>query len=49
MNWLLFLFRFQIQDNKEELKSKLKGILREKSDVFNSENAEADKVWLVVY
>ncbi|KAF3446762.1 hypothetical protein FNV43_RR11942 [Rhamnella rubrinervis] len=35
-----------IQDNKEELKSKLKGILREKSDAFNSENAEVDKVKL---
>lgn len=35
-----------IRENKEELKSKLKGILREKSDLFNSGNPEEDKVRL---
>ncbi|KAL6574451.1 5'-3' exoribonuclease 3 [Orobanche hederae] len=35
-----------VHDNKEELKLKLKGLLREKSDVFNSDNAEEDKVKL---
>ncbi|KAI4316915.1 hypothetical protein L6164_024844 [Bauhinia variegata] len=34
------------QDNKDELKSKLKEILREKSDAFNSKNPEEDKVKL---
>ncbi|KAG4383049.1 hypothetical protein GLYMA_14G218000v4 [Glycine max] len=34
------------QDNKDELKTKLKEILREKSDVFNSKNAEEDKIKL---
>ncbi|KAJ4847870.1 5'-3' exoribonuclease 3 [Turnera subulata] len=33
-------------ENKEELKAKLKGLLREKSDVFNSENREEDKIRL---
>ncbi|XP_059638313.1 5'-3' exoribonuclease 3 isoform X3 [Cornus florida] len=33
-------------ENKEELKAKLKRILREKSDVFNSENQDEDKVKL---
>lgn len=33
-------------DNKEELKLKLKGVLREKSDVFNLDGAEEDKVKL---
>ncbi|CAA0841185.1 5-3 exoribonuclease 3 [Striga hermonthica] len=33
-------------ENKEELKSKLKLLLREKSDVFNTDNAEEDKVKL---
>ncbi|XP_063949470.1 5'-3' exoribonuclease 3 [Daucus carota subsp. sativus] len=36
----------EASDNKEELKTKLKGILREKSDAFNSENPEEDKVKL---
>lgn len=36
----------EIQENKEELKSKLKDSLREKSDVFNNDNAEEDKVRL---
>ncbi|KAL5847801.1 hypothetical protein ACOSQ3_011325 [Xanthoceras sorbifolium] len=36
----------EIQDNKEELKLKLKELLREKSDAFNSENQEEDKVKL---
>ncbi|XP_050233759.1 5'-3' exoribonuclease 3 isoform X2 [Mercurialis annua] len=33
-------------ENKEELKAKLKEILREKSDAFNSENPECDKIKL---
>ncbi|KAI3734152.1 hypothetical protein L6452_13615 [Arctium lappa] len=37
-----------IIDNKEELKTKLKEILREKSDVFNSEQQEEDKIQLGV-
>ncbi|KAK2660700.1 hypothetical protein Ddye_007233 [Dipteronia dyeriana] len=36
----------EIQDNKEEMKAKLKELLREKSDAFNSENPEEDKVKL---
>ncbi|XP_027331100.1 5'-3' exoribonuclease 3 isoform X2 [Abrus precatorius] len=36
----------EVQDNKDELKTKLKEILREKSDVFNSKNAEEDKIKL---
>ncbi|CAK9148267.1 unnamed protein product [Ilex paraguariensis] len=36
----------EVQDNKEELKTKLKELLREKSDVFNSENHTEDKVKL---
>ncbi|XP_061375359.1 5'-3' exoribonuclease 3 isoform X2 [Gastrolobium bilobum] len=36
----------EVQDNKDELKTKLKERLREKSDVFNSENAEEDKIKL---
>ncbi|KAG2587801.1 hypothetical protein PVAP13_5NG173600 [Panicum virgatum] len=36
----------QERDNKEELKSMLKDALREKSDIFNSENPEEDKVKL---
>lgn len=39
-----YSFAFQIQDNKDELKAKLKEILREKSDAFNSKNPEEDKV-----
>ena len=35
---------FQARENKEELKTKLKELLREKSDVFNSNNHEEDKV-----
>ncbi|CAL5349370.1 unnamed protein product [Camellia sinensis] len=35
-----------VHENKEELKIKLKELLREKSDVFNSENPEQDKVKL---
>jgi len=35
---------FQVLDNKEELKTKLKEILREKSDAFNSDQPEEDKV-----
>ncbi|KAI3729788.1 hypothetical protein L6452_18456 [Arctium lappa] len=37
-----------VLDNKEELKTKLKGILREKSDAFNSEQPEEDKIKLGV-
>ncbi|CAO2187257.1 unnamed protein product [Urochloa humidicola] len=36
----------QERENKEDLKSRLKNALREKSDVFNSENPEEDKVKL---
>ncbi|EHA8590959.1 5'-3' exoribonuclease 2 [Cocos nucifera] len=36
----------KIRENKEELKTKLKEVLREKSDVFNSETPEEDKVKL---
>ncbi|XP_058225451.1 5'-3' exoribonuclease 3-like isoform X1 [Rhododendron vialii] len=36
----------EICENKEELKTKLKEVLREKSDAFNSENPEEDKVKL---
>nr|XP_043640081.1 5'-3' exoribonuclease 3 isoform X1 [Erigeron canadensis] len=35
-------------DNKEELKTKLKGILREKSDAFNSDEPDEDKIKLGV-
>ncbi|XP_008808991.1 5'-3' exoribonuclease 3 isoform X2 [Phoenix dactylifera] len=35
-----------IQENREELKTKLKEVLREKSDIFNSEAPEEDKVKL---
>ncbi|XP_010244085.1 PREDICTED: 5'-3' exoribonuclease 3-like isoform X2 [Nelumbo nucifera] len=35
-----------IHENKEELKMKLKELIREKSDLFNSENMEEDKVKL---
>ncbi|KAJ6684778.1 5'-3' EXORIBONUCLEASE [Salix purpurea] len=36
----------EVHENKEELKTKLKELLREKSDVFNSKNHEEDKVKL---
>ncbi|XP_014509038.1 5'-3' exoribonuclease 3 isoform X2 [Vigna radiata var. radiata] len=36
----------EVHDNKDELKTKLKEILREKSDVFNSKNAKEDKIKL---
>lgn len=36
----------EIRGNKEDLKTKLKEVLREKSDIFNSENPEGDKVKL---
>ncbi|ONK65672.1 uncharacterized protein A4U43_C07F39510 [Asparagus officinalis] len=35
-----------VQENKEDLKAKLKEVLREKSDLFKSENPEEDKVKL---
>ncbi|KAJ3693624.1 hypothetical protein LUZ60_009104 [Juncus effusus] len=37
---------FDENENKEELKTKLKEVLKEKSDLFNSENPEEDKVKL---
>ncbi|CAH1412758.1 unnamed protein product [Lactuca virosa] len=37
-----------VLDNKEELKTKLKGILRDKSDAFNSDQPEEDKIKLGV-
>ncbi|OVA12642.1 zinc finger protein [Macleaya cordata] len=36
----------EIRENKDELKTKLKEVLREKSDLFNSDNQEEDKVKL---
>ncbi|XP_065880638.1 5'-3' exoribonuclease 3 isoform X2 [Euphorbia lathyris] len=36
----------EVHDNKDELKAKLKERLREKSDAFNSGNAEEDKIKL---
>ncbi|WCJ35121.1 5'-3' exoribonuclease 2 [Euphorbia peplus] len=36
----------EVHDNKDELKAKLKERLRDKSDVFNSENSEEDKIKL---
>ncbi|XP_077231138.1 5'-3' exoribonuclease 3-like isoform X2 [Tasmannia lanceolata] len=36
----------EIQENKDELKAKLKDLLREKSDLFSSDNPEEDKVKL---
>lgn len=36
----------ELHDNKDELKAKLKELLREKSDLFNSKNPEEDKVKL---
>jgi len=36
----------ELCENKEDLKAKLKDLLREKSDAFNSENPEEDKVKL---
>ncbi|KAA3453647.1 5'-3' exoribonuclease 3-like isoform X1 [Gossypium australe] len=35
-----------VHENKEELKAKLKELIREKSDVFNSSNHEEDKIKL---
>lgn len=35
-----------VEDNKDELKTKLKEILREKNDVFNSKDAGEDKIKL---
>ncbi|XP_060173494.1 5'-3' exoribonuclease 3-like isoform X1 [Lycium barbarum] len=35
-----------VSENKEELKTKLNKLLREKNDIFNSENPEEDKVKL---
>ncbi|KAL8229360.1 hypothetical protein R6Q57_014260 [Mikania cordata] len=40
------LERDDVLDNKEELKTKLKEILREKSDAFNSDQPDEDKIKL---
>ncbi|XP_038704868.1 5'-3' exoribonuclease 3-like isoform X2 [Tripterygium wilfordii] len=40
------ILEIEVHENKEELKAKLKGLLREKSDAFNSENPEEDKIKL---
>ncbi|KAL4567917.1 hypothetical protein LXL04_023513 [Taraxacum kok-saghyz] len=37
-----------VLDNKEDLKTKLKGILRDKSDAFNSDQPDEDKIKLGV-
>ncbi|KAL3845308.1 hypothetical protein ACJIZ3_002711 [Penstemon smallii] len=39
-------FETDVHENKEELKSKLKELLREKSDVFNTDSQEEDKIKL---
>ena len=39
-----FVILNQENENKEELKTKLKEVIREKSDAFNSDNHEEDKV-----
>uniref|UniRef100_A0A0C9S9W9 5'-3' exoribonuclease n=1 Tax=Wollemia nobilis TaxID=56998 RepID=A0A0C9S9W9_9CONI len=39
-------FRTEAKDNSEELKLKLKNLLKEKSDLFNSDTADEDKVKL---
>ncbi|KAG6648500.1 hypothetical protein CIPAW_07G151800 [Carya illinoinensis] len=39
-------FEIELDENKEELKAKLKEVLREKSDVYNSHKPEEDKVRL---
>ncbi|XP_035538539.1 5'-3' exoribonuclease 3-like isoform X3 [Juglans regia] len=39
-------FEIEVDENKEELKAKLKDVLREKSDVYNSHKPEEDKVRL---
>lgn len=40
----------QVHENKEELKAKLKELIREKADVFNSKDKhEEDKVWIQCY
>ncbi|XP_041017329.1 5'-3' exoribonuclease 3-like isoform X3 [Juglans microcarpa x Juglans regia] len=39
-------FEIEVDENKEELKAKLKEVLREKSDVYNSHKPEEDKVRL---
>ncbi|XP_015073779.1 5'-3' exoribonuclease 3 isoform X1 [Solanum pennellii] len=38
----------EVLENKEELKTKLNKLIREKNDVFNSENPEEDKIKLGV-
>lgn len=49
-HWAIFFSSgYQEQQNKEELKAKIKEIIRGKSDAFNSENPEEDKVVLVFY
>lgn len=39
-----FFYAIQVSENKEELKTKLNKLLRDKNDIFNSENPEEDKV-----
>lgn len=43
-NQFKFVCLFQETENKEELKTKLKELIREKSDAFNSDTHEEDKV-----
>lgn len=43
-NHFKFVCLFQETENKEELKTKLKELIREKSDAFNSDTYEEDKV-----
>ncbi|KAK9165213.1 hypothetical protein Scep_000404 [Stephania cephalantha] len=38
--------KLELKENKDELKAKLKDLLREKSDLFNNDNMEEDKVKL---
>jgi len=41
---VLYSPALQVEDNRDDLKIKLKGILRDKSDVFNSKGGHEDKV-----
>lgn len=43
------MIAIQVHENKEELKTKLKNSLREKSDVFNMDIVEEDKVLTSIY
>lgn len=42
------LFLCQALDNIEDLKAKIKESIREKSDVFNSDVREEDKVYFLI-